>query len=141
MVVYSNKYGSEIFTRRHNNYCDQHGLDPDAVDIDELNEMMRETNLIKWKEDSKQYYKQHAEQIKEKHAETRKAYYEQHAEQIKAKYAGRQKRYKEEHHEEILEKNEVYAQKRIICQCGCEVARKNWSKHLQSNKHKESMPM
>ena len=65
---------------------------------------------------------------------------ENHAEHIIQKHAEARKKYKEDHHEEILEKNKVYAQKRIICQCGCEVARKNWSRYLQSNKHKDSMP-
>ena len=77
MVVYSSKYGNSTFTRRHKNYCDKHGLDPDTVDIDELNAMMRESYLINCRDDNKQYYNEHAEEIKENHSENKKRYREE----------------------------------------------------------------
>ena len=119
MVVYSNKYGIDSFTRRHKNYCEKHGLDPDTVDIDELNAMMRESYLIRCRDDNKKYYKEHAEEIKEKYSEDKK-------------------RYREENHAEILERRKAYARKRIRCQCGSKVLRNNLSRHVQSNRHKEA---
>jgi hypothetical protein len=83
------------------------------------------------KENYKEYYQQHAEEIKER----MKEYNQQHAEEIKENY----KEYYQQHAEEIKERMKEYSAVRINCECGTSYTRNNKTRHLQSKKHKDSM--
>ena len=112
MVCYSRKYNEIQFTLAHKRYCDRNNLNPDTVDLDELNKAMHEESLVKWKASSKAYYRNNSEKVKEAMRKNRA-----------------------EKHEEILEKKREYAMTPFKCECGCEVRRNNLAKHLKTDKH------
>ena len=112
-VRYSDRYIAFYFGIRHKRYCEKHGIDPHTVDIDELNKAMRESRRAQWREKSKLYYEKNAEKVQEA-----------------------MQKHREEHREEILAKKKIYAQRKFTCECGCEVARNNLARHLESDKHR-----
>ena len=113
-VRYSKKYSVFYFGISHKRYCEKHGIDPHTVDIDELNKTMAESRRAQWREKSKLHYEKNAEKIR-----------------------GAVQKNREEHREEILAQKKIYAQKKFTCECGCEVARKNLARHLESDKHRK----
>ena len=113
-VRYSDKYSVFYFGIGHKRYCEKHGINPHTVDIDELNETMKESRLAERREKSKLHYEKNTDKMK----------------------AAMQKN-REEHREEILAKKKIYAQRKFTCECGCEVARNNLARHLESDKHRK----
>ena len=43
--------------------------------------------------------------------------------------------YKEAHREELLEKERMWRQMRVLCECGCEVSYRKISVHRKQQKH------
>jgi len=88
------------------------------------------------------YDKQYREQYKDKYTEYKKQYREQHRgetrekwkqyyDQNKDKYTKKNKQYREQHKEELREKG----RQKVTCECGCDVAKYNLSRHRKSPKH------
>ena len=113
-VVYSKKYDRLKFGLAEKRYCDNHGLNPDTVDIDELRDAMTESRRAAWREKSKVYYENNSDKIK-----------------------ASMQRIREEHREEIMEQKKIYSQRKYTCECGCEVARNNLARHLETDKHRK----
>ena len=49
--------------------------------------------------------------------------------------ADNNRRYRETHREELLEKERMWRQMRVICECGCEVSYRKISVHRKQQKH------
>ena len=77
----------------------------------------------------KEYYKDNSEKIKEKV----KKYYNENLEKIKEQT----KKYRDENKQKIKEFND----RKIECECGCEITYKHQAKHRRTNKHLELMKL
>jgi hypothetical protein len=75
----------------------------------------------------KEYYQQHAEEIREQS----KDYRQQHAEEIREQ----RKAYRQQHIEEIREINKKYSQKKYNCECGTIISLDNKQRHFKTQKH------
>jgi hypothetical protein len=75
--------------------------------------------------------RRYADANREKIAERLKTYREKHYEKI----LEQNRAYKQSNREKILEQGKLYQKKRITCECGCEVSRRDLSKHLRTLKH------
>ena len=91
--------------------------------IQEYKKVYYEQNKDKIKEINKQYREQNKDKIKEQIQEYKKVYYEQNKDKIKEI----NKQYREQNKDKINEK--------IICECGCEIIKRNLQKHKKSKKH------
>ena len=102
-------------------------------------EWIKETNYNEKRRDD---YKNNINNIKDKFAESKKKYYEnykniileknkKYRDENKDKIKEQKKEYQKEYYEKIKEK-----QKEIIkCDCGCEITKKNLTRHKKSLKH------
>ena len=73
------------------------------------------------------YNKEYYEENKKKLSEKNKVYYEENKKQAKVYY----KVYREKFKDELSEKGKV----KVICQCGCEISKRNISIHKKTTKH------
>jgi len=89
-----------------------------------------------------EYKKQYREQYKDKYTEYKKQWYEQNRDEHKEKMKQYReqnrdeireykKQYREQHREELREKG----RQKVTCECGCDVAKYNLSRHRKSPKH------
>ena len=76
-------------------------------------------------------YQRYIEANRENIAERMKTYRENHQEKI----LEQNRSYKAGNRDKILEQRKSYQSKKITCECGCDVARNDLSKHLQTLKH------
>ena len=47
--------------------------------------------------------------------------------------------YRKEHKEAIIEQRKTYMQNKIVCSCGVEVIRNNFTRHLNTKKHSKAL--
>ena len=73
----------------------------------------------------------YVEKNRDKIAERMKTYRESHQEKI----IEQNRSYKACNRDKILEQRKSYQSRKITCECGCDVARNDLSKHLQTLKH------
>ena len=110
--------------------------------IKEYEKEWYEDNKEKIKQNDKEWYENNKEKILEQHKE----YYENHKEKIlehnkeyyennKEKILEYQKEYKQNNKEKIKKYKKEYNEKKVICQCGCEVRRDSLPKHKRTRKH------
>ena len=106
---------SRIEENYHNpKFCEKHDIDRSAIGGLKLFRMVHESKKADWRTRSKMYYEKNAEMVQEA-----------------------MQKHREEHREEILAKKKIYAQRKFTCECGCEVARINLARHLESDKHRK----
>jgi hypothetical protein len=82
-------------------------------------------------EKRKETRRRYADANREKIVEQIKTYREKHYETI----LEQNRAYKQSNREKILEQSKSYRNKRITCECGCDVVRQDLSKHLRTLKH------
>ena len=82
-------------------------------------------------EKRKETCRRYADANREKIVEQIKTYREKHYETI----LEQNRAYKQSNREKILEQSKSYRNKRITCECGCDVVRQDLSKHLRTLKH------
>ena len=98
------------------------------------------------KEYLKEWFKENYKANKEQYKENRREYYQANKEQIRETNKEWHKKNKEQHNKKNREyyeanKDKVNARaiEKIKCECGCEIARTNVTRHRKSEKHKNKM--
>ena len=117
----------------------------------------RDDNKEKKQQKHKEYYEKNKQkwadfyqQNKERLREERKDYFKQYRETNKDALKEKRKVYVEENRDELKRKKREYYYKnrealiegmkaKILCECGCEITRKNMYRHQRTKKHQEAL--
>jgi hypothetical protein len=133
-----------------NEYNDKDSAIIERYWIEELNANLNSEiptrTLQEWYENNKEYLKEKHKEYFEKNKEIinkkHKEYNKKNIEKIKEyqnEYRNKNRKNLNEYFKEYRENNKEKINEKIICKCGCEIIKRNLSKHLKSKKHIDLM--